>query len=125
MKHAHISNTLTKMQKKTKTFLFCLKSLNSSYISLSSQTSYTYTVYMVGNFHRRNFHELGFRRENFHGLLAGASKKKPHPKILTFMNSHKTLKFVVVFSLDSFPVYGIPFVSLLAATEMYVVVEIQ
>ena len=50
-----------------------------------------------------------FRGENFHRLLAFAVPKDATPQHFaekTFMNSHKTTKFTKVFSLKSFPLYG-------------------
>ena len=68
---------------------------------------------IVGNFQERKLLRIGenynFRWENFRGLLAFAAPKVPHTQILrrkTFMNSHKTTKFAKVFSLESFPLYG-------------------
>ena len=50
-----------------------------------------------------------FCGENFCGLIARAVLKDTTPPNFTektFTNSHKTLKFVKVFSLESFPLYG-------------------
>ena len=50
-----------------------------------------------------------FRRENFRGLLAFTMPKDTTPLNFTektFMNSHKIAKFAKVFSLKSFPLYG-------------------
>ena len=48
--------------------------------------------------------------EETHGLLAFAALKDtmlPNFKEKSFANSHKTVKFVEVFSLESFPLYSI------------------
>ena len=53
-----------------------------------------------------------FRGENFCGLLTFAAPKDTMPQNFaekTFANSHKTTKFMKVFSLESFPLYGIRF----------------
>ena len=49
-------------------------------------------------------------RENFRGLVACALPKDTTPPNFTektFVNSHKTAKFTIVFSLKIFPLYGI------------------
>ena len=51
----------------------------------------------------RNFHEF-FAEKTFAGLLAGATLPNFAEKI--FVKSHKTSKFAKVFSLESFPLYG-------------------
>ena len=53
---------------------------------------------------------MNFCGENFRGLLAFAVPTDAMPPNFTektFANSHKTVKFVKVFSLESFPLYGI------------------
>ena len=69
--------------------------------------------YYTGNFRGRKPSQIGekydFCGENFHGLLAFAAPKVPHPQILQRKLSRiatKTTKFVKVFSLESFPLYG-------------------
>ena len=66
------------------------------------------------NFRGRKLSRIGekydFRGENFHGLLASAVPKDATPPNFaekTFTNCHKTAKFAKVFSLESFPLYGI------------------
>ena len=66
-----------------------------------------------GNFRGRKLSQIGekygFRGENFCRLLACAVPKETTPSNFvekTFVNSHKTVKFVKVFSLESFPLYG-------------------
>ena len=51
----------------------------------------------------KNFHE-----ENFHRLLAGATKDAMFPNFAekTFTNTYKTSNFTKVFSLESFPLHG-------------------
>ena len=69
------------------------------------------------NFQGRKLSRIGekynFREENFCGLLAFASPPKDAtPQNFTektFTNSHKTTKFVKVFSLESY-IYGIHFI---------------
>ena len=68
---------------------------------------------IAGNFRGRKLSRIGekydFRRENFRGLLACAAPKDATPLNFaekTFTNSHKTVKFSKVFSLESFPLYG-------------------
>ena len=71
-------------------------------------TDYMFMLPYSGNLSREktfvNWWKITFHRENFHGLFAGC------PQISwekTFANSHKTSKFAKVFSLESFPLYGI------------------
>ena len=66
---------------------------------------------IVGNFRGRKLslidEKYDFRRENFRGMLAFAAPKDVTPQTeKTFMNRHKTAKFVKVFSLESFLLYG-------------------
>ena len=49
--------------------------------------------------------EYDFRGENFHGLLALKDAMLPNFAGKTFASSHKTAKFMIVFSLESFPLY--------------------
>jgi len=49
--------------------------------------------------------EYDFCGENFHGLLALKDAMLPNFAEKTFANSHKTAKFMIVFSLESFPLY--------------------
>ena len=67
-----------------------------------------------GNFQGRKLSWMGrkynFCRENFRGMLAGATAKRYHtPNFVekTFAKSYKTFKFAKVFSLESFPLYDI------------------
>ena len=69
----------------------------------------------AGNFQgkKKKLSQIGekydFRGENFCGLLAYATPKDTTPPNFTektFANSHKTAKFMKVFSLKSFPLYG-------------------
>ena len=56
-----------------------------------------------------NWWKYNFCGENFRRLLACAAPKvATHPNFAekTFANSHKTAKFMKVFSLESFPLYG-------------------
>ena len=67
---------------------------------------------IAGNFRGRKLSRIGdFRGENYRGLLvfAGAPKDATPSNFAekTFANSHKTAKFAKVFSLESFPLYGI------------------
>ena len=76
----------------------------------------SYSVYRIAeNFRGRKLSRIGekcdFRGENFHGLLAFAAPKDATPPNFaekTFADSHKSAKFTKVFSLKSFPLYGIP-----------------
>ena len=70
--------------------------------------------HIAGNFRGRKHLQIGkkydFHRENFHGLLACAVPKDATPPNFvdkTFANSHKTVEFAKVSSLESFPLYGI------------------
>ena len=72
-----------------------------------------HTYHIVGNLRGRKLLWIGekcdFCRENFRGLLACAVPKDATPPNFmekTFANSHKTAKFVKVFSLESFPLYN-------------------
>ena len=49
-----------------------------------------------------------FMETNFREILTGAAKRCHPPNFMekTFVNSHKTLKFAKVFSLESFPLYS-------------------
>ena len=65
------------------------------------------------NFQWRKLSRIGekydFRGENFRRLLALATPKDTTPQNFmekTFKISHKTPKFAKVFSLESFPLYG-------------------
>ena len=62
-------------------------------------------------FEGESFREfVRFLQENFYGLLAFAAPKDAMPPNFaekTFTNSHKIAKFTKVFSLESFPLYGI------------------
>ena len=54
--------------------------------------------------------KYNFRGENFRRLLTFAAPKDATPPNFvekTFTNGHKTAKFAKVFSLESFPLYGI------------------
>ena len=69
---------------------------------------------ITGNFQGRKLPRIGekydFCSENFRALLAHAMLKDTMPPDFaekTFVNSHKTAKFASVFSLESFPLYGI------------------
>ena len=53
--------------------------------------------------------KYNFRREDFRGLLVSAMPKDAMPPNFTektFANRQKTAKFAKVFSLESFPLYG-------------------
>ena len=67
----------------------------------------------MGNFRGRKLLQIGekydFRGENFCGLLVFAAPNNvtsPNFVMKTFANSHKTMKFVKVCSLESFPLYS-------------------
>ena len=67
-----------------------------------------------GNFWGKKLSWIGekydFRRENFWGLLTFTAPKDAMPPNFvekTFANNHKTVIFMKVFSLKSFPLYGI------------------
>ena len=69
---------------------------------------------IAGKFRGRKHSRIGenynFRRENFLRLLTFAVPKDAMPPNFaekTFVNSHKTVKFVKVFSLKCFPLYSI------------------
>ena len=62
---------------------------------------------MAGNLREKTFEKCNFCGENFHRLLAFAMPKDATPPNFTFANSHKTAKLAKVFSLESFPLYGI------------------
>ena len=69
---------------------------------------------IAGNFQERKLLQIGekddFWGEKFHKLLACATQKDTTPPNFvekTFTNSHKTAKFVKVFSLKSFPLYTV------------------
>ena len=73
----------------------------------------TVTYRIAGNFRGRKLSQIGekdnFWGEKFHKLLACATQKDTTPPNFvekTFTNSHKTAKFVKVFSLKSFPLYS-------------------
>ena len=72
----------------------------------------TFKYCIAGNFRGRKLSQIGekydFHGENFHGLLTFAASKDtmlPNCEEKIFTNSHKTVKFAIVFSLESFPLY--------------------
>ena len=74
---------------------------------------FTHIYRIAGNFRGRKLPQIGekydFCGENFRGLLACAALKDVTPPNFmekTFANSHKTTKFMKVFSLESFPLYS-------------------
>ena len=74
-----------------------------SYVSLRNYVPYSGKLSRIGE-------KYDFRGENFYGLLASAAPKDATPPNFTektFANRHKTMKFTQVFSLESFPLYGI------------------
>ena len=80
----------------------------------SSPTKVPHTLYRIAeNFWGRKLSQIGekynFRTEDFHGFLTCATPKDTMPPNFTektFVNSHKTVKFAKIFSLESFPLYG-------------------
>ena len=54
--------------------------------------------------------KYNFRRENFYRLLTFATPKDvmpPNFSETTFVDNYKTTKFAKIFSLESFPLYGV------------------
>ena len=82
---------------------------SSSYMYHSPVVPLSQYRTIVGNFRGRKFPQIGdFRRENFHGLLTSAARKNSMPQNFAEKNnSYKTVKFAKLFSLESFPLYGI------------------
>jgi len=73
-----------------------------------------YKYRIAGNFRGRKLSRIGekydFHGENFSQIARFATRKDAIPPNFaekTFANSHKTVKFTKVFSLESFPLYGI------------------
>ena len=74
-----------------------------SYVSLRNYVLYSRKLSRIGE-------KYNFCGENFRRLLASAAPKDATPPNFaekTFANRHKTVKFAKVFSLESFPLYGI------------------
>ena len=74
-----------------------------SYVLLRNYVPYNGKLSWIGE-------KYDFCGENFRGLLASAAPKDATPPNfakITFANRHKTVKFAKVFSLESFPLYGI------------------
>ena len=68
---------------------------------------------IVGNFRGRKLSRIGentiFAEKTFADCSLLQCQRTPHPNFAekTFTFSHETAKFVNVFSLESFPLYGI------------------
>ena len=86
--------------------------------------------HIEGNFQERKLSRIdekyNFRDENFRRLLAFAVPKDAMPPNIgekTFTNSHKTMKFVEVFSFESFLPYGITCELMLCSPSPWVLVH--
>ena len=77
--------------------------VTSYHVSLRNYVLYSRKLSRIGE-------KYNFCGENFRGLLASAAPKDATPPNFAekiFANHHKTVKFAKVFSLESFPLYGI------------------
>ena len=86
--------------------------------------------HIEGNFQERKISRIdekyNFREENFRRLLAFAVPKDAMPPNFgekTFANSHKTVKFLEVFSFESFLPYGITCELMLCSPSPWVLVH--
>ena len=84
------------------------------WLGLVKRAKPTFHILVSNHSCMANFSQIGekynFRIENFHGLLAFAMPKDTMTQNFaekTFANSHKTMKFTKVFSLEIFPLYSI------------------
>ena len=84
-----------------------------------------YRIHVAGIFEGENFREMvekcDFAEKTFMRLLARTTYRPPSLQTImekTFAERHKTVKFVKVFSLESFPLYSI-------CTYMYIYIQLN